>query len=175
MKRPYRWTKKELWAKLDAYPEHLFSNRGRIKRWKNDSVLKGYADKHEYLVTRIGVKLEKFHRLIALAFVANPHNHPLVCHKNDIPDDNRACNLYWGTPLMNAHDRDKRHNYKRLAYCGEKHRDARLKEKQVKLIRMMYFTFRWSIKKIYKLITSKWGIKEAHTRNIIRRRTWKHI
>lgn len=44
------------------------------------------------------------HRLLAEAFILNPHNHPLVRHLNDDKDDLRLENLAWGTYKDNYHD-----------------------------------------------------------------------
>lgn len=41
------------------------------------------------------------HRLVALAFLPNPHNYPIVCHKDNVPTNNRVNNLYWGTQSQN--------------------------------------------------------------------------
>jgi len=37
------------------------------------------------------------HRLVAQAWIPNPHNHPLVMHKNDDPSNYLVENLKWGT------------------------------------------------------------------------------
>ena len=51
------------------------------------------------------------HRLVALLFIPKPQDKPLVCHKNDIRDDNRIENLYWGDAVDNYLDavRNGRH------------------------------------------------------------------
>jgi len=42
------------------------------------------------------------HRLVALAFIPNPENHPLVMHDNDDSTNYLIENLQWGTPGMNS-------------------------------------------------------------------------
>lgn len=44
------------------------------------------------------------HRLLALHFISNPNNLPIVRHLNDNPLDNRLENLAWGTVKDNLDD-----------------------------------------------------------------------
>lgn len=44
------------------------------------------------------------HRLLAITFIPNPDNHPLVRHLNDESLDNRLENLAWGTYRDNCAD-----------------------------------------------------------------------
>lgn len=44
------------------------------------------------------------HRLVALAFVPNPHRHPLVRHLDDVKEHNMPGNLSWGTTEDNEND-----------------------------------------------------------------------
>lgn len=47
-------------------------------------------------------KHKRVHRLVAEAFIPNPDNQPVVCHKNNIKTDCRKENLYWGTISQNT-------------------------------------------------------------------------
>lgn len=52
-------------------------------------------------------------RLVAIEFIPNPLNLPIVCHKDETLDENWALynwvdNLYWGTYKDNAMDRDRK-------------------------------------------------------------------
>lgn len=64
---------------------------------------------YEYvcITTSEGNKNRRVHRLIAMAYISNPNEYPIVGHKNNIKHDNRIENLYWTTIAKNtqkAHD-----------------------------------------------------------------------
>ena len=59
-------------------------------------LLKTTRTKDGYLTVYINRKPYLVHRLVALAFCVNYNkNFKVVCHKNKIRTDNRACNLMW--------------------------------------------------------------------------------
>ena len=75
-----------------------FHYKGRIMMsWINSS---GY---YEIRLSKNGkAKSFKVHRLVAIAFIPNPHEFPEVNHKNEIKTDNYVENLEWCTSEYNV-------------------------------------------------------------------------
>lgn len=62
---------------------------------------------------RNGIRCRRYmHRLVAEAFIPNPHNYPIVRHLDDYPDNNTVDNLAWGTSFDNVHDCISNGNFK---------------------------------------------------------------
>jgi hypothetical protein len=79
-----------------------------ITRWTAPRILKPFIRSGPYSSVRLfrdGIqRAVRVHRVVALAFHPNPDGLPLVRHRNDVPADNRAENLTWGTQKDNADD-----------------------------------------------------------------------
>lgn len=92
----------------------------------SETMLKPSESKQGYVtfgLTRDDKKtIYKLHRLLAMTFIPNPENHPLVRHLNDVKNDNRIENLAWGTHLENIEDR-RRNGYvaKKVTHCIRGH------------------------------------------------------
>lgn len=105
----------EIWKDVVGYEGYYkVSNLGRVKslpRKENSkrnwiTIERILSDK----VSNIGYvrvvfhdrKKHSVHRLVMIAFVANPDNKPQVNHINGIRNDNRLVNLEWATSSENA-------------------------------------------------------------------------
>lgn len=105
----------ERWKDIDGY-EGLYSisTYGRLKhlpKYKNQRlfIMKPYKDKYgryvSYLYKNGKKKAYYTHRLVALAFIPNPHNKPEVNHLVPITKslcDNRVSKLEWATSKENT-------------------------------------------------------------------------
>lgn len=107
----------EIWKDVVGY-EGLYqvSNLGGVQSLQKihksihpyiqkERIMKHYPNKDGYWMvdlSKCGQKKHfQVHRLVALAFVANPLNKPEVNHLNEVPTDNREENLNWATRLEN--------------------------------------------------------------------------
>lgn len=127
----------EIWKDCKGY-ENLYqvSNLGRVKSlnkirinhtggmWvQQEKILKGKYDGCNYLAVHLKTpsgkdRIERIHRLVAIAFIDNPERKPEVNHKNSVRDDNRVENLEWVTHQENIeHSSQKNHKSKTNILC----------------------------------------------------------
>lgn len=139
-----------------------------IKR-KTPFILKQKINKIGYVVIRSTVyKKRRFflvHRLIALTFIPNPHNKPMINHKNGIKIDNRIDNLEWVTSSENIkHAFDFGLNKKRF---GQNANFYKLSNKSVMNI--------FNSNRPYKELAIKYKVCRVTISDIKTGRTWSHL
>lgn len=99
----------ERWLPIRYFPEYWVSTKGRVwstvSNWFVYGSPTGRCGHIDISLQRYGVRHHRYmHRLVAEAFIPNPHNYPIVRHLDDDPNNNCVENLAWGTCLDNVHD-----------------------------------------------------------------------
>jgi hypothetical protein len=113
----------EIWKDVPRYEGYYqVSNLGRVKRLERvdvkhnyggekivrQRILKPYTDKRKYSGVRVTLCKDNItkrfilSRLVAISFIPNINNLPLVEHIDDDPTNNVVTNLKWGTYSSNA-------------------------------------------------------------------------
>lgn len=92
---------------IPRYRGYYADNTGNIYSAKTGELRKmtpGYSHNGYQTVmlkSHRGSHRTKVHRLIALTFIPNHQNKPIVCHRDNNIHNNRVGNLYWGTQSDN--------------------------------------------------------------------------
>lgn len=126
----------ELWKPVMSTETRVYmiSSNGRVlsrkKRSSEQRLLTTNQDKDGYMVTTLGGKQYKVHRLVAFAFCPKKRGCFEVNHKNGIKSDNRSCNLEWTNHAGNQQHRRKvlKHGVCRLVNVKTKQQYASLYE-----------------------------------------------
>lgn len=85
----------------------IFEN-GKIIKLSNNKELKHFKDKEGYIIISKKIyNTKRLHRILAIAFIPNPENKPIINHKNGIKHDFNLDNLEWCTYSENS-----KHAYK---------------------------------------------------------------
>lgn len=103
---------KQYWKDIPGYEgKYQVSNTGKVRSLNYQGTkgkvvrLKLYNNNHGYMMIELNKngKKKKYsvHRLVALAFIPNPNNYPIINHKDENKTNNTVWNLEWCTPKYN--------------------------------------------------------------------------
>lgn len=97
------------WRIIVDFPNYSVSNTGLIKNNSTGKVLRQTVNKTGYYFLSVKPngkhgksKCFRVHREVAIAFVPNPDNKPVVNHKNGNKLDNDVSNLEWASHADNV-------------------------------------------------------------------------
>lgn len=174
----------KIWKVIEGFSTYEISNYGEIKtyNWKNkgiEKIMTPALDGSGYFRTMLKRDSDgkfctiKVHRLVCQAFIPNPENKPFVNHINGIRNDNRLFNLEWCTPSENL-----KHSFRigLSSNKGVKNPACKLEEWQVKEILSNYeYGRKNKTGTTKKQIAEKYNISVGTVRDIVSRKTWKHL
>jgi hypothetical protein len=170
---------KEQWKQITNFPDYAISNRGRVKRltdngknWKAGRLV-AIIWSGKYPTVNLWKEGKHYggyiHKLIAQAFIPNPHNKPKVNHKNGVKTDFRLRNLEWATK-----SEDVLHAFSTglsIPTKGSRHGRARLTTQQVTRIRSAYATGKFT----QVVLAKKYSVGQTTIADIVLRKIWKHV
>lgn len=90
--------------------KYAITEDGKVWSYKNNIFLSQFLKKGYYFVNLCGIKgrkAESVHRLLALTYIPNPENLPVVDHIDRNRTNNSLSNLRWASFETNANNIDK--------------------------------------------------------------------
>lgn len=164
--------------------KRLVGNGGGGKRLVKTRLLKKGKIKAGYVMVYLRKegkgRFLTLHRLLAKHFIDNPKKHPCVLHKDGNNQNNRLSNLYWGTQSQNmrdslshgTHSSFKLKGVPNVSAQGEKSRNAKLNDKQVRVIN---YLFKINPKRKQAVVARLFNVSRSTISLILKGKTWKHI
>ena len=129
-------------------------------------------DKDGYLIVGLyrdgKCKTVRVHRIVAKAFIDNPHNLPEINHIDEDKTNNHVENLEWCTTAYNL-------TYGHRLECvrGEKAPKAKLTPDQVEEIRRIYI--KGDLEFGQSALGKKYGVSHPAIACIVKNKTWRHL
>lgn len=170
MSKRYRLKKEPV-----EYNGYLVYKDGRIFSPKTNTFLSpGKMGRYwNYSICTNGVKINiTKHRIIAICYIPNPFNLPMVRHIDDNSSNNDINNLAWGTDYDNKQDAKKNGRYKtgNFGQKGQANHKSILTNEQVLEIRKRYDSGERC-----KDLGEIYSVGADQICRIGKRRQWKHL
>ena len=98
------------WVTIVDFPNYEVSDAGEVRNVVTGNVLKGSLSFNGYHNVKLcpGRKTTNIHRLVAIHFIENPDNKPIVDHIDRCKTNNHISNLRWVTKSENELNKDWR-------------------------------------------------------------------
>ena len=145
----------------EVYHFDLFNRKHKLTPFINK---RGYYD--FYVRSKNKRKHLLLHRLLAMAYIPNPNNLPIVRHLDGNPLNNNLNNLVWGTQKENMQDR-KQH---KTDNGGERSGSAKLTWKIVRIIRGL---IKRKCPVTQHRLAEFFDVKQPTISDIVRKITWQ--
>lgn len=97
----------------------LCNNRLQYRLYKRINTDLLGNKKHSWGIDTSTSRWFKASRLVAMAYIPNPNNLPIVCPKDNNPLNNHVSNLYWGTQKMNIQQAVREKRFTQFAKRGK--------------------------------------------------------
>ncbi len=137
----------EIWKDIKNYEGfYQVSNLGRVKslHFNKEKILRYNTKANEYISIILCKHSKHFstriHQLVAKTFIKNPNNYLEINHINGNKADNNINNLEWCSRMHNIKHSIENKLTKPTGAKGERNIKAKLTEKEVLEIRMLYKT-----------------------------------
>lgn len=86
----------EIWKEIKGTDGwYLISNQKRVWSWRSGKMLKPAIGKNGYYYVKVGETSKLHHKLLAEAFIPNPHGYTEIDHIDTNPLNNDLSNLRW--------------------------------------------------------------------------------
>lgn len=95
-----------MWKNIEGFEGlYLINENGDILNLKTNKVMTPYISNKGYKMVDLSKNGTKYkylvHRLVALHFIENPNNYPIVLHIDNVKTNTNYTNLKWGTYSQN--------------------------------------------------------------------------
>lgn len=161
------------WKQAGGY-EGLYevSSDGQVRRVSGEPVGQ-WSNDQGYMLVRLSRPraMLRVHRLVAMAFVANPEGKPDVNHIDCDRSNNHAENLEWCTQKENLKHSQRLGRMPRDHWRGKRSVNAQLSDDTVRQIRLAYSIGGTS----WERLADRFGVSKRCVGRLIRRETYADV